>query len=206
MPRKIITKIKIMNKYYLFFIMIIFSSCKNEKEEERENIQNTLKTHLTIKLKEFEPSTEIDTLRIIKINRISSKGELRIKISKLQDSLSNLMSITENEYSILKRKVDQYKTLQYMNSLASSNDDLKIFKDDIDEKKLIVEKSLSASQTLKKEFDSLTVILKENKTDSLNFLFYNITYKACFTNNKLEQKCFDTLYMPITKNFRIYKN
>jgi hypothetical protein len=198
-------KIYFMNKIILIFLFISIISCKNEKEKEVENIEKTLKTYLSAQLQEGENSAKIDSLKIIGIDSTSTKDELEMKLFRYQDSLNFLINEANYKSQQLKSEIEQYRILKYMNNLTASTDKLSVFKNSINEKKDEAEKSLNLAMNLKKEVDQFRKNFTENKIDSTNFIFYNIQYRLCYTNSKLEQKCKDSLSIIMTKDFKIKK-
>lgn len=192
-------------KIILLFLITIIVSCKNIKEEQSENIEKTLRTYMYEKAKQFDSTLKLDSIRIIKIDSASSKFELKDNILKLRDSLNNLFKDISFDQENLKLKVEQFKILKYMNSLSSSNDDLQVFKDDITKQSNKLKLALEKASKLENEIKKLKNILLKSKIDSTDFKFYNVKFKVCFTNKKLEQECEDSLNVNITKNYRIKK-
>ena len=194
-----------MKWIYCLSLLFTLVSCKNEKQEEKESIEKTLNVYFREKGKDIDSTLVLDSVRIIKIDSVSSKGELAMKINKFDDSLDVLIKLADLSGQRLKLEAEQYKLLKYMGTLSSSKSDLKIFEEGLVEKQNEFKQSIGKAERLKKEVDSLREIYNQNKIDSLNFLFYNVKLKACFTNNKMEQKCFDSLSVNVTKNYRIKK-
>ena len=79
----------------LFIIVTFLFSCKNEKTEEKENIQKTLKIYLSEKGKDIDSTFILDSLRIIKIDSVSSKQELALKIHKYKNQFDSIILATD---------------------------------------------------------------------------------------------------------------
>ena len=198
-------KIYYMKKIILFFILISAISCKNEKEKEIENIENTLNTYLSLQLKEVDKDAKMDSLKVIDIDSVSTKDKLRMELYRYQDSLYFLINEANYKSEQLRLEIEQYRLLKYMNNLTVSKDNLSVFKNSVDEKKEDADKTLALAQNFKKEVDLLRKNFSGNKIDSTNFIFYNVKYRFCYSNSKLEQKCKDSLSVLMTKDFKIMK-
>lgn len=194
-----------MKKIILFFILISTISCKNQKEKEIENIENTLNTYLSLQLKEVDKNVKIDSLKVIDIDSVSTKDQLRMELYRYQDSLYFLMNEANYKSEQLRLEIEQYRLLKYMNNLTVSKDNLSVFKNSVDEKKEDADKTLTLAQNFKKEVDLLRKKFSGSKIDSTNFIFYNVKYRFCYSNSKLEQKCKDSLSILMTKDFKIMK-
>lgn len=194
-----------MNKIVSLCLLILIISCKDEKEKEAKNIENILKTHLISQLKEVEKDSKLDSLKIIDIDSVSTKDELKIKLYWYQDSLNFLIKEANYKSEQLSLEIEQYRIIKYMNNLSTSNNNLIIFKNSIEDKKADADKSLNSARNFKNEVDQLRKEYYGNKIDSTNFIYYNVKYQICYTNSNLQQKCNDSLSMIITKDFKIKK-
>ena len=185
----------------------VFISCKSKSETEKgkESIQKTLRTYVSGQLTEIDSTATLDSIRIIHIDTISSKDELKQNILSIQGDFEYLYEKVKKETEIIKLKNDQYRLLIYMNSLGSSRSDLSIFKDDLKEKQEEVQQSIDKLTVLEKQIDSLKTKYFSNQVDSTNFLYYGVIYKMCYSDKKLEQKCLDSAFLNITKEFRVTK-
>lgn len=194
-----------MKKIILFFILISTISCKNEKEKEIENIEKTLNTYVSLQLKEVDKDAKVDSLKVIDIDSVSTKDQLRLELYRYQDSLYFLINEANYKSELLRLEIAQYRLLKYMNNLTVSKDNLSVFKNSLDEKKEDADKTLALAQNFKKEVDVLRKNFSGSKIDSTNFIFYNVKYRFCYSNAKLEQKCKDSIRILMTKDFKIMK-
>jgi hypothetical protein len=189
-------------KYILLFPLLLFASCKSDETKQKESIEHTFKTYITAKLETIDSTYTIDTLRLYKIDTVSTKDDFLFKMVTLSDSLDKLSLIATNAGQIAKLKMDQYKTLAYMNTLTTTSSDLSIFKEDAIENN---KKALAAYDKvieLGHNIDSLTGIYNSSKLDSTNFLYYKVYSVLCYSEKNLSQKC-DSIGLKISKNFRV---
>ncbi len=191
-------------KYFATLILVLFFSCKTEKEKGRESIEHTSKVYVTEKLKKIDSTYTIDTLRIYRIDTVSTKADLFFKLLLLSDSLALLKLIADNLGDIAKAKMDQYKTLAYMNTLTTSSSDLTIFKDDVLENNKKASIGYENTIRLANQIDSLSTVYASNKLDSTDFLYYKSFVKLCYSEKKLSQRC-DPFGLKISKDFRVIK-
>ena len=194
-----------MKKIILFLILISTISCKNEKEIEINTIEKTLNTYVSLQLQEVDKDAKVDSLKVIDIDSVSTKDQLRMELYRYQDSLYFLINEANYKSELLRLEIEQYRLLKYMNNLTVSKDNLSVFKNSVDEKKEDADKTLALAQNFKKEVDLLRKNFIGSKIDSTNFIFYNVKYRFCYSNAKLEQKCKDSIRILMTKDFKIMK-
>lgn len=84
----------------------------------------------------------MDSLKIIDIDSVSTKDELKMKFYRYQDSLNFLINEATYKSEQLRLEIEQYRLLKYMNNLTASKDNLSVFKNSVNEKKSNIDKSL----------------------------------------------------------------
>ncbi len=186
-------------------IISTFFACKSKQERTKENLNNTLRTYTASVLKDMDSTFTLDSIRVVYVDTISTKDEFKSNVFDLQDSLDYLIESMRYKNEIFKLKFDQYKALNLLNSLGSSRSDLSIFKDDVLEKQKESKEAVDRATLLEKEIDSLKKIYYSNTIDSTNFLYFGVTYKICYSDKSLVQKCVDSAFVNITKEFRVRK-
>ena len=93
-------------------IAVFFFSCKSKKETEKESISRTLKIYLSAQLKDIDLTSNLDSLRIIHIDSVSTKDEFKLKIMSLEDSFNDLIEKSQSANKIFKLSVEQFNTLR----------------------------------------------------------------------------------------------
>jgi hypothetical protein len=183
----------------LFLIITVFLfSCKSKKETEKESIGRTLKIYSSAQLKDIDSTLNLDSLRIIRIDTVSSREDLMFKILSLQESFNILKEESQSATKKLEYSVYQLRLLRSMNS---SRSDLSIFEDDVKYQHAEAQKIIEEMALMANKIDTLAGMWFS--VDSTNFLYYGVAYKLCYSDKKLVQKCFDSAYVNITKDFRV---
>ena len=181
-----------VNLFYAFILLTVIISCKSQEGNVTSNIWETLNNHLTLEHKNSTGS--LDSFRIIKIDSFSSKKDLSTRI----DSFQNLLSL---EFF----KLEKLETLLKLRAISLDN--LKKGKDVLSNdsientlKKGILSNSI---YVLKHKLDSLVFCYNSGKVDSTNFLYYRVQYRLCYSYKNIRHNCKDSLYLFVTKDFKV---
>lgn len=92
----------------------------------------------------------MDSLKIIDIDSVSTKDELKMKFYRYQDSLNFLINEATYKSEQLRLEIEQYRLLKYMNNLTASKDNLSVFKNSVNEKKIKCRQIITFSYKFKK--------------------------------------------------------
>ena len=186
----------------LIIITSTLTSCKLANVEHKENIEAVLNTHIKALALSYDSTLTIDSVRVLRLDTVSTKDFILININKLDDSILKLSEIAKIKLELF--NIDK-STLM---SLASTSKDKAYVNSLGDQLISDLEKIKHTDLIIKSLFtqvDSLERLVESGQFDSLDFLYLKPIYKLCFSNKLLEQTCNEGDDILITKDFRVKK-
>ncbi len=194
------TKKEIMYRYSKIIcfvsIVVLFTSCKNEKQRENEKLENNLKSFY---IENFKDSTStLDSFRLVEIDTISQSVLLLKQSLVLNNQLDMIIDLYRSNIKSLSNSVDMAK----LYAMIESSDLVAI------EKKGALEIS-EKGKKIKAEIDTLQSVIESihNKVliaDSVKPVSF---LAKCFFQVRLKDKSVkrDTVFIPMNLSKDVIK-
>ena len=188
----------IKNIHVLYLtIFIMFSSCKNVKNNDNEKIQKVLTTYITQKVNNLQEKElnkiVVDSVVILYIDTLTDQSLLRLKYNAAQVNnarYERMLSTKENVFKV-SNELDQIRSnlgLWTDTSITKLNDK------EIQEMSEKIEINNLIKDSIRK--------LDKSKLDSITLRFYNTYSRVVFSKSNSTKKSFE-IPIILTKDYRI---
>ncbi|MGI8635645.1 MAG: hypothetical protein ACR2KZ_09605 [Segetibacter sp.] len=178
-------------------LTVLLTSCKSEKQKVEESSLESIRTYLDVNLvKEIDDFKSLDSLRIIKIDTITEKQELKLPIEYAINSATHYNRLTNLSIEMAKNK----QTIANLGSTIYGGYVNKLEHESAAEEREKVKKYNDSAKLLLNMADSLQK--KQSKADSTTLKYYAVKCLIQYTKKDMTFEK-DTAVIPVSKDFRV---